>query len=136
MNEIVQRNNEILLSLLKKHKIDKTVKELIELESVFIFVEYYKNENPLKSNELYRAILYANIRYVNENDKVIKLPKAKKVSLYTLGKKMIKKLSEEEIEKTILELTLISKLIKQIKLIDKIDREEHDINDILQSLRY
>ena len=91
MNKIVQRNNEILLSLLKKHKIDKTVKELIELESVFIFVEYYKNENPLKSNELYRAILYANIRYVNENDKVIKLPKAKKVSLYTLGKKMIKK---------------------------------------------
>ena len=117
-----------------KYNIDKTIKELIELESVFIFVEYYKNNNPLKSSELYRAILYANIRYVVENNKVVKLSKAKKVSLYTLGKKMIKKLSTEEVEETILELTLISKLIKQLKLIEKVDKEEYEINEIFQSL--
>lgn len=136
MNEIIERNNETLIVLLKKYSIDKTIKELIDLESVFIFVEYYKNSDSSKNSELYRVILYANVRYVVKDNNVIKLPKAKKISLFTLGKKMIKKLSEEEVEKTILELTLISKLIKQIKLINKINYEENDIKDIFQSLGY
>jgi len=134
MNEIEQRNNEILQLLLKKYEIDKSVKDLIDFESVFIFVEYYKNENPLKDSELYRAILYANIRYKIENGNLIKLPKVKKISLYTLGKKMIKKLSIEEVDTIILELTLLSKLVKQLKFINKIDKEEHDINEIMQGL--
>jgi len=136
MNKILQRNKETLLILLKQYNIDRTINELIDLESVFIFVEYYKNEDSSQSSELYRAILYANIRYEVKNNNVVKLTKAKKISLFTLGKKMIKKLSEEEVEKIILELTLISKLIKQIKLINKINYEENDIQDIFQSLEY
>jgi len=134
MNEIEHRDNEILQLLLNKYEINKNVKDLINFESVFVFPEYYKNDNPLKSNKLYRAILYANIKYTMENDKVIKLKKSKKVSLYALGQKSIKKLSENEVDKIVLELTLISKLTKQLKYIAKAKMEEFDIIDILQGL--
>jgi len=134
MNEVIERNNEILKTLIDKYNIDKSVKELVDLESVFIFVEYYKNEDNTKSNDLYRVILYANIKYAVENGNLVKLAKAKRISLYTLGKKMINKLTQEEVESTILELTLIGKLVKQLKLINKIEKEEFDINDIIKAL--
>jgi len=125
--EIQNRNRSLLANLLAKYNIDKSLKDLTDYESVFLSIEYLKTEDI--NTELKRVILYGNLKYIVENGMLVKTNK--KVILYNFGKKLIKKMNDTEIDKVIAELKLISSLIKQMKLVTKIELEESDIQSIL-----
>ena len=87
MEEIIERDHRILKTLIETYKIEYTIEELINLESVFIFVEYYKNENMTKNGKLYRATLYANVKHIVKNGEIIKFEKVKKnIIIYICSK--------------------------------------------------
>ncbi|MFA9240004.1 MAG: hypothetical protein ACEQSQ_08990 [Candidatus Paceibacteria bacterium] len=118
--EIKKRNNRLLKELLDKHKIKKSLHELINYESVFVSVEYMEKDN--LNSEHKRAILYGNLKFVKIGNKTEKTNK--KEILFNFGKKAMKDLSEEEIKSIILELKFIGRIIKQLKLIMKVESEE------------
>lgn len=123
MEEIEIRNKELLLLLLKKFNIDKSVKDLVDYKSVFVSVEYNSKEDLSVSN-LKRTFLYANVESTN-----------KKEILLNFGKKLMKDLTEDQIETVILELRLIVSLVKQLKYINKIDYEENVVTGILEVVK-
>lgn len=127
LEEIKKRNDKILNELLKKYEIEKSVKNLlIDYDSIFVSEEYMNKE---QSNlELKRAILYANVKFIVVNEKFEKTNK--KEILYNFGKKAMKGLSNNKINLIINELKLIGYLIKQLKLIQKFEIEENDIQTI------
>ena len=127
LEEIKKRNDKILNELLKKYEIEKSVKNLlIDYDSIFVSEEYMNKE---QSNlELKRAILYANVKFIVVNEKFEKTNK--KEILYNFGKKAMKGLSNNKINLIINELKLIGYLIKQLKLIQKLEIEENDIQTI------
>lgn len=123
--ELKERKKNILTDLLNKYGVNKPVDSLIQYESVFLSVEYEKNK---EFNELKRAMLYANLKFIVEDGKTVKTNK--KEILYSFGKKIIKTLRDYEIDRTISELKLISSLVKQLKLISKIEQEEAEIKSL------
>ena len=127
LEEIKKRNDKTLNELLKKYEIEKSVKNLlIDYDSIFVSEEYMNKE---QSNlELKRAILYANVKFIVVNEKFEKTNK--KEILYNFGKKAMKGLSNNKINLIINELKLIGYLIKQLKLIQKFEIEENDIQTI------
>lgn len=127
LEEIKERNNKRLNELLRKYGIEKSVKNLlIDYDSIFVSEEYMNKE---QSNlELKRAILYANVKFIVVNEKFEKTNK--KEILYNFGKKAMKGLSNNKINLIINELKLIGYLIKQLKLIQKFEIEENDIQTI------
>lgn len=132
INDIESRNNELLSVLIKKYEIKKTIKELGDAESVFVSIEW-DQKSSLESNTLKRAILYANIKYELENGKVIKVNK--KEILYNFGKKRIKELkSDDEIELQIMELHIITYLVRQLKSIIRLKYEEGEIETLMTEL--
>ncbi len=131
MEEIENRNKELLVLLLKKINIDKSVKDMTDYKNVFVSVEYDSKEDFSVSN-LKRTFLYASIEFIEQNGRLVKTNK--KEILYNFGKKLMRDLSDNEIETTILELKLIASLVKQLKYINKIDYEESIITDILEIL--
>jgi hypothetical protein len=130
LEEIKKRNDKILNELLKKYEIEKSVKNLlIDYDSIFVSEEYMNKE---QSNlELKRAILYANVKFIVVNEKFEKTNK--KEILYNFGKKAMKGLSNNKINLIINELKLIGYLIKQLKLIQKFEIEENDIQTIINN---
>lgn len=133
MEEIENRNKELLVLLLKKINIDKSVKDMTDYKNVFVSVEYDSKEDFSVSN-LKRTFLYASIEFIEQNGRLVKTNK--KEILYNFGKKLMRDLSDNEIETTILELKLIASLVKQLKYINKIDYEESIITDILEILNW
>jgi len=131
LEEIENRNKELLVLLLKKINIDKSVKDMTDYKNVFVSVEYDSKEDFSVSN-LKRTFLYASIEFIEQNGRLVKTNK--KEILYNFGKKLMRDLSDNEIETTILELKLIASLVKQLKYINKIDYEESIITDILEIL--
>jgi hypothetical protein len=127
-DEIFERNQEILLILLHKYSIDKSIRDLLNYESVFVSVEYEKQDQ--FNNTLKRAILYGNLKYMRVDGEIVKTNK--KEILYNFGKKAMKSLSESDIDKTVTDLHLFSSCVKQLKLIGKVELEEGDIVDMLQ----
>ena len=125
--EIQNRNRSLLVDLLAKYNIGKSLKDLTDYESVFLSIEFMKTE--VINTEFKRVILYGNLKYAVENGTLVKTNK--KVILYNFGKKLIKKMSDTEVDKVIAELKLISSLTKQLKLVTKIELEESDIQSIL-----
>jgi len=113
--DLKERNHEVLNGLLARYTIDKTIRDLTQCESVFVSVEYMSKDRV----EFKRAILYANIKYIVVNNRIVKTNK--KEILYNFGKKMIKNLSLEEIEEVIAELGVIAEMAKQLILISKIE---------------
>lgn len=132
MNMIIDRNESLLDSLLSKYNLEMPISDLVAAESIFLSEE---NTVDQFNTELKRAILYTNTRVIRENGEIIRLDKIKKIALYNFGKKIFKKLSEEEIKTVISELRLIAMLVKQLKFINKIKKEEFDIKEIIQKLR-
>lgn len=130
LEEIKERNSYLLTELLNKYNIDKTVKELLDYESVFLSKEYINKDT--MNNELKRAILYANLKYVRVNGTLQKTNK--KEILFNFGKKAMRGLSENKINKVIAELSIISSLIKQSKLILRVEIEESDIQNTIANL--
>lgn len=128
--EIKKRNNRLLKELLDKHKIKKSLHELINYESVFVSVEYMEKDN--LNSEHKRAILYGNLKFVKIGNKTEKTNK--KEILFNFGKKAMKDLSEEEIKSIILELKFIGRIIKQLKLIMKVELEESYIQTSLNEI--
>jgi hypothetical protein len=128
--EIKERNDHLLKKLLDKHKIKKSLDELINYESVFVSVEYMEKDN--LNSEHKRAILYGNLKFVKIGNKTEKTNK--KEILFNFGKKTMKDLSEEEIKFIILELKFIGRIIKQLKLIMKVELEESYIQTSLNEI--
>lgn len=124
--DLKERNKNLLIGLLTKYEIDKEVDDLILYESVFLSVEYEKNQD---YSELKRAILYANLKFIIENGKTVKTNK--KEILFNFGKKIIKKMGHEEVDQIISELKLIASLAKQLKLVGKIELEEEEIKPLI-----
>jgi hypothetical protein len=125
--EIKERNSFMLNKLFKEYDINKSLDLIIKnYDSIFVFEEYIK-ENGF-NKELKRAILYANIKYAFINGKIEKTNK--KEILYNFGKKAMKELSSNEIDSVLAELHLISHLIKQLKLVLRIEIEESYIYSI------
>lgn len=122
------RNQRYLIQLCRKYNIEKSFQELtVNYESVFVSIEYMEKDNP--NSELKRAILYGNLKFEKINDNWEKTNK--KEILYNFGKKAMKGLSEKNIEFIILELRLIGMIVKQSKLIMKLELEESDISTLL-----
>lgn len=134
--KIKKRDNGLLNELLRKYGIEKSVKSLlIDYDSIFVSEEYINKEQP--NLELKRAILYANVKFIIVNEKFEKTNK--KEILYNFGKKAMKGLNKNKINLVINELKLIGYLIKQLKLIQKFEVEENDIQTIINdnnSLNY
>ncbi len=128
--EIKERNHSLLTILLHKHKIEKSIHDLMNYESVFVSVEYMEKDN--LNSEHKRAILYGNLKFIMIGNKAEKTNK--KEILYNFGKKAMKGLSEKEIEFIIIELKFIGIIIKQLKLIMKVELEESDIKTILNEI--
>jgi hypothetical protein len=129
--EIKERNSYMLNELFKKYDIDKSLDSIIKYyDSIFVFEEYIK-ENGFNS-ELKRAILYANIKLSFTNGKLEKTNK--KEILFNFGKKAMKGLSSREINLSLAELHLISHLIRQLKLVSRIEIEEMYVNSILNEV--
>lgn len=127
LEEIKERNNIVLNELLEKYGIEKSVDLLLKnYDSIFVSEEYIKEDG--FNSELKRAILYANIKFIFVNGTVEKTNK--KEILYNFGKKAMKGLSSNEIDLVLAELHLIGCLIKQLKLILKIEIEESQILNI------
>ena len=127
LEEIKERNNKRLNELLRKYGIEKSVKNLlIDYDSIFVSEEYISKEQ--SNSELKRAILYANVKFIVVNEKFEKTNK--KEILYNFGKKAMKRLNKNKINLIINELKLICYLIKQLKLIHKLEIEENDIQTI------
>lgn len=127
LEEIKERNNKRLNELLRKYGIEKSVKNLlIDYDSIFVSEEYINKEQ--SNSELKRAILYANVKFIVVNEKFEKTNK--KEILYNFGKKAMKRLNKNKINLIINELKLIGYLIKQLKLIHKLEIEENDIQTI------
>ncbi len=127
LEEIKERNNKRLNELLRKYGIEKSVKNLlIDYDSIFVSEEYISKEQ--SNSELKRAILYANVKFIVVNEKFEKTNK--KEILYNFGKKAMKRLNKNKINLIINELKLIGYLIKQLKLIHKLEIEENDIQTI------
>ena len=128
---IKNRNKELLSDLLSKYQIDKDIDILVNnYESVFLSIEYQdKKDN--SGNELKRVILYANLKHIIQNNEIVKTNK--KEILYNFGRKLIKKMEEKEINLVVAELHLIVSLIKQLKLLAKIEFEEAQIQEILNT---
>lgn len=124
--DLKERNKKLLIDLLAKYEIDKEVDDLILYESVFLSVEYEKNQD---YSELKRAILYANLKFIIEDGKTVKTNK--KEILFNFGKKIIKKMGHEEVDQIISELKLIASLAKQSKLVAKIELEEEEIKSLI-----
>lgn len=128
LEEIKERNNKRLNELLRKYGIEKSVKNLlIDYDSIFVSEEYINKEQ--SNSELKRAILYANVKFIMVNEKFEKTNK--KEILYNFGKKAMKGLNKNKINLIINELKLIGYLIKQLKLIHKLEIEENDIQTII-----
>ncbi len=128
LEEIKERNNKRLNELLRKYGIEKSVKNLlIDYDSIFVSEEYISKEQ--SNSELKRAILYANVKFIVVNEKFEKTNK--KEILYNFGKKAMKRLNKNKINLIINELKLIGYLIKQLKLIHKLEIEENDIQTII-----
>lgn len=128
LEEIKERNNKRLNELLRKYGIEKSVKNLlIDYDSIFVSEEYINKEQ--SNSELKRAILYANVKFIVVNEKFEKTNK--KEILYNFGKKAMKGLNKNKINLIINELKLIGYLIKQLKLIQKLETEENDIQTII-----
>lgn len=132
LEEIELRNKELLVLLLKKFDLSKSVKDMTDYKNVFVSVEYDSKEDLSVAN-LKRTFLYASIEFIEQNGRLVKTNK--KEILYNFGKKLMRDLSENQIETTILELKLITSLVKQLKYINKIDYEESIITDILEVLK-
>lgn len=128
--EIKERNHSLLTKLINKHKIEKSIHDLMNYESVFVSVEYMEKDN--LNSEHKRAILYGNLKFMMIGNKAEKTNK--KEILYNFGKKAMKGLSEEAIEFIIIELKFIAIIIKQLKLIMKVELEESDIKTILNEI--
>jgi len=115
---VENRNIDIVRSMISYFKIEKSVEELISFESVFLSLEYKNKEEEFSIKNFKRLFLYANTKLDN---------KSKKIILHFFGRKDMKKLSEEDIEIKIKNLKLFVLYIKQLKLIDKVKKEEENL---------
>lgn len=132
--DLKDRNIKMLNELLQQYNINKQSADLLNYESVFVSEEYFDKNAEKNIDNLKRVMLYANVKYEMINGVVRKTNK--KEVLYSLGRKKIKALDQEEIDKTILELKLFTALTKQLKNINHIDFEESKVNDYIQALNF
>ena len=131
IEEIRERNSSLLNELLERYTIEKPLNLLLRnYDSIFVSEEYIKEDG--FNTELKRAILYANIKFISVNGKIEKTNK--KEILYNFGKKAMKELSDKEINLVLAELHLMSHLIKQLKLISRIEIEESYIYSIMNEI--
>lgn len=124
--DLQKRDITLLQGLLTKYGIDKSVKDMSSYESVFLSIQFLGDSQV--NAELKRVVLYANLKYIVQNGEVVRTNK--KEILYSYGRKIIKKATDYEVDKTIAELNLIACFSKQLKLITKIELEESDIQSI------
>lgn len=118
---VENRNLNIVKSMILYFNIQKSIEELISFESVFLSLEYKDKEEEFSIKNFKRLFLYANTKIDN---------KSKKIILYFLGRKDMKKLSEQDIEIKIKNSKLFVLYLKQLKLIDKVKKEEENLVNI------
>jgi len=126
-----ERNKVLLQELVVYYNIDKTITQLVDCESVFLSIEFFKQDNQFIPRELKRVLLYATI---NDDMRIVNKKQVKKKEiLFNFGRKIIKKLNNTEIDNNISKLKMITYLTKQLKLISKVEQEEKNINHYLNN---